>query len=291
MIVHVHVLLPLALLAACGGTCPRGGCTDVGWPEPAEGAVDRGGPDAPELSVEVALAALEEALAVGLPDPIDIRAAYAAGVAHSSSTCPAREDPTVVSVDGVFFDDCVTADGTHFDGMGIFEELSGGGDWAFEGVANVTITEPDGRVFAGGGEFALTAETAEDGTRSWASKTGGVYHWDDAPGWLGGAGEAGLFAEGTAGPAGTRVELDGGAGYAGADVAFEDLVSDSATCDGAPRGDVLVRDTTGFWFVVTLTGCEGCGAVSWRGDALGEACPGDALRGAIDALVADQVWP
>ena len=252
-------------------------------------AVDLGGPDAPEMTVDDAVARLGTAMETGLPNPIDIRDAYVDVLSLAERGCPIRENPDATDANGVWFDDCVTAAGTHFDGQANFDESASEGAWAFEGVANFVVTYPTGRVFSGGGEFAEWGE--KTGTsRQWTSKTGGNYHLSDAAGWLGESGQAGFYVDASVDADGAVVQLDGGVGYDDVDLAFEAMISDAAVCDAMPSGRVLIRDDTGFWFDVRLDGCDGCGRVVWRDLDLGERCPGPAIRDAIVSLAAVQTW-
>lgn len=240
--------------------------------------------------MEDALARGDRALAIGLPNPITLRSAYVDALAMAEFGCPRRENVEDVGFTGVWFDDCTTAGGAHFDGQGDFEEAMVAGDWTFEGVANFTVTDPGGDVFSGGGEFALWGETDDSGGKAWTSKTGGVFSLDTGEGWLGEAGRAGFFVGGVVDGVQAVIGLDGGVGYNDVDIAFEGLVSDASACDGMPTGGYLVRDSTGFWFSAALTGCDGCGPVTWRDLEMGESCPGAAIQGAIEALVAGQQW-
>ena len=86
--------------------------------------------------------------------------------------------------------------------------------------------------------------------------------------------------------------LDGGvsAGPSEAEahvIDFQGLVVDSTVCQGAPSGEIGLRDPTGFWYTVTLE-CSSCGVLSWQGEAVGEGCvplegPLETLRTVLEA--------
>ena len=289
--------LPLLLLACRDPDCPAGSaladdglCHLLAGEDDSGGAGDGAAAPTPTWSAAAAGEAATAALALGLPEPVSIRDAYASLLTHVDGDCPMREDREHVLLNGVWYDDCYSAEGYHYDGLGIFEESRGDGAWAFSGVANFTITDPAGAVFAGGGEFALDA--ADDGQAlTWRSKTGGVYHRDDDQTWLGSAGEAGLFAEGRRAGEARRLLLDGGAGYTGVDLGFSGLVVDTTVCGGDPIGELQIRDPSGHWFRVDFADCGGCGAVDFHGTPNGELCLGDAVRDAALALIDGQGAP
>ncbi len=279
------------LIGACGpagpGACPPGSVRASDGlchlSDPADtgdtGAPAAAGPPPSWTPAEVEAAA-KAALALGLPEPVRVRDLYAEALSHADGGCPAREDQTRPLLTGVWFDDCGAADGTRFNGLGIFDEGRGEASWSFEGVANFVITGADGRVFSGGGEFALDSVADGDDLR-WFTKTGGVFHLDGSADWLGGLGDVGLFAEGAVEGGARAVQLDGGAVLAGASVAFRGLTVDESRGGGLPEGELLLRDPSGHWWALPFPGGEACAPLRWHGEPTGEAlCVGAELAAA-----------
>ena len=278
---------PAASSVRCGpGFERRGGLcylTDDGEPAGDTGAGSSGA--AAVWSEAEAEAAFRDAFAAGLPDPMRVRGVYGDALAFAEPACPARESQSEGTLSGVWFADCVTAAGAHFDGLGVFLESHDDAVWDFDGVANFVITLPDGRHFDGGGEFALDARQA-GGALRWSTKTGGVYHLDGADDWMGAGGEVALFAEGVDAGGARSVQVDGGAVMAGFTLAFRGLRVESDVCDSLPSGQVLVRDPGAHWWSVDFAGCAPCGVLRFHGEsaARGELCVGAAVGAAALAL-------
>lgn len=284
----------LLLLLACGSApCPAGSHAAADGlchlDEAAAPPDDASGLDAgsPVWSGDEALAQVEAALGHGLPDVILLRDRYIEGISHIDPVCPMRESEAATFVNGLWFDDCYSEQGFHYDGLGIFEEQHKQTSWYVNGVANFEITTPQGAVFAGGGEFALDLQATDTGT-VWTSKVGGIYHEDGNADWLGEDGEAGLYVEGIWSDGQAWVSLDGGVGFAGVDLAFRDLRYDEAVCPNTAQGALLVRDPGGHWFRLDVEDCSGCGTLSWHDKELGPACFPEALVPQIRALAERQ---
>jgi hypothetical protein len=245
-----------SLIGACGGVGPAAGGCPPGSVREADGLchlrdpADTGDPGAgapqPAWTPAEVDAAARAALALGLPDPVRVRDLYAEALTHVDAGCPAREDQTRPLLTGVWYDDCVSSDGTHFDGLGIFDEAHGEATWALDAVAD-------------GAE------------RRWSTKTGGVFHLDGARDWLGGLGDVGLFAEGAVEGGARAVRLDGGAVLAGAPIAFRALAVDEARGGGLPEGELQLRDPVGHWWALRFPGGEPCAPLSWHGEPTGES--------------------
>lgn len=249
------------------------------------GGADAGPGAAPVWSVTEVESVFDAAFADGIPDPLRVRGVYGQAIAHAEPACPARESQSAGTLSGVWFADCVTRAGAHFDGLGIVLEAHDDAVWDLDGVANFIITLPDGRRFDGGGEFALDARVG-GGALRWSTKTGGVYHFDGETDWIGAGGEVALFAEGVDAGGARSVRVDGGAVMAGHTLAFRDLRAESDVCDGLPSGQVLVRDPGTHWWSVDFGGCAPCGVLHFHGEATprGELCIGPAVGAAALAL-------
>ncbi len=286
------ILLALLTLACGPAPCPAGslmeadGLCHLDEEEAADASseVDAG---SPVWTGKEALAEVEAALSHGLPDAILLRDHYLEGISHIDPVCPMRESEAATFVNGLWFDDCYSDQGFHYDGLGIFEEQRTASTWYLSGVANFEITNPKGAVFAGGGEFALDLQATATGT-AWTSRVGGVYHEDGAADWLGDDGEAGLYVEGAWNGEEAWVNLDGGVGFAEVDLAFRDLRYDEAVCPDSAQGELLVRDPGGHWFSLVVEDCSGCGTLSWHDEELGPACFPDALAPEIRRLAERQ---
>jgi hypothetical protein len=269
-----------------GGDAGDGGGTDSA----SEGGawID---PGSPVWTAEEAGAALEAALEGGIPNAIPIRDAYEELMTWSDSSCPLKDDEDDIGAQGEWQGDCTSIAGVRYHGLSQYFEEHTDMSWVIHALTNYTITEVDGRELMGAGTLELDGSVDETGTYQWTSATGGVFHRDDDPTWLGAEAEVGLFVIASDGEDTSRFQLDGGIGNPAADIMFTGLVTDTTVCSGDPMGLIGVRDPGGHWFSVTLSECGGCGPFTWHGQDQGELCPGPALLDALATLVAAQGRP
>ena len=269
-----------------GVACVEGGP----GPEETAAAAPTRTPTAPVWSAEEAVQHLDAALALGVPEPTHLAAAYAGAVLQGEPACPGLgTSGATVPGAGVWSAECETASGWGYSGSALYEDAVGEGSRTIRITSSFTITDPDGGRFRGGGEVLYASTTDASGT-AWTGQVGGEFGWSGQPGWLGAATSEALYLVGTDAGATASLRLDGGVSSVDATLGFTGLHLDSAACAGdspvASPGRLHVRDPGGAWFVLDLPGdCTGCGALSQGGTAHGEGCV--SLAAGLDAARGD----
>jgi hypothetical protein len=250
-----------------------------------EGGGAAGEAPAAEWSAEEAVARLEEGLARGLPSPLDMRARYIELMDHTETECPRRENIGASGATGVWYDDCDTSEGYHFQGFSNYDESSSDVEWSYSAVMSCQVEGPDGSWLQGAGEYEYNRQDSSDGL-TWDLRIGGIFSMSGAEGWLAGDGEAGLYASGALHGEERSLQLDGGVSWTDVDAAFHELRLDPAVCADQPLGQISVRDPLGQWYWVRLEDCSGCGRIEFAGEDVGEACLGVALMEALPTFAA-----
>lgn len=268
-------MIGLVGLLACEDLPPPPSIADYADPGDTDAApADTGwGPAAPDWDAAEVSARLATLATLGIPEPGAITTAYEEILAHGEPECPLFEDGLDhEGTDGFWAQDdrvCTTADGYSFAGLATYALDCEGSALELEVLASWELGTPTGETFVGGGNLHESCTYAGDDVACTAM-VGGSYAWPGREGWLGAGADASLDLD-VAWSGGARtVGARGGVGIGGVYVSFDELVLDDAGCVG---GGLLVRDPSGWWHTLAMDGrCDGCGALSWRGEALGEAC-------------------
>lgn len=205
----------------------------------------------------------------------------------------------------LWYGGCETGSGAVFDGYAfhvVYDEYYvSDGDLTYDGTyvfGQLEVIDDQGRTFrAGGGAYALeahTGESADTPIELHQSIVSGTFSWDGDEGssWLSTDLLPDLTLTSYWWPEHDSgyLYLHGGASGLGGTVdtvVLDELqIADAALgwCDKEPYGQASVRDDDGNWYDVVYDGqtwdspalgdgtCDGCGAVYFRGDYLGEAC-------------------
>ena len=236
-------------------------------------------PQEPELNILEIEERIHGGLEKGFPSPVRLRDLYGSFLLERESWCPHMENQDSETWHGVWFDDCSTLDGYSFWGTAVFFEFTDP-NWSMDAMASYEMTDPQGYVFRGGGEFELDFVPEE----SWFFRVGGTFRYQPYGGWFAERGEASLFLSATFSEGNMNAQLDGGVGFDDIQFYFDGLIFDDAQCDGLPQGHLMVRDSSNFWFSVPLTDCSSCGELVWNGETKGEVCVGEELRSALSVL-------
>ena len=213
------------------------------------------------------------ALAYGLPDPVEIDAAYRDAFRQGDGRCPPSPGPEA----GFQLDQssCVSEGGTIFSGVANYavdvDRDPATDDWQM-GICSFVITSPSGDVFTCGGTYGYAKEATEAG---WAVSAfvKAVVAWPGGPAWAALGAGAAFEVSGTVGEGGMAYTLAGALAYGDTDLYFDGLDYDPARCDGLPSYTGRLRDPSGYWY--RFTGgetCDPCGAVTYEGQALGVGC-------------------
>ena len=245
--------------------------------------LDLGGPQSPELSLDVLEESVLAAFQSGLPTSIQLRNIYASFLQNRQGGCPAMENQSSGTWQGVWFDDCSTTGGYHFWGTAIFFEFDEENSWAFNGVASFQLQDPQGYTFLGGGEFESELIT-EEGVTSWFSRIGGTFLYPPYEGFYAQRGEASLFLEAQITEDSFSGQIDGGVAFTDVTFYFNSVTFDNGICDGLPQGELKVRDSSDFWFSVNMEDCSGCGEVTWRAQPQGELCFGNEIKESLQTM-------
>ncbi len=242
-----------------------------------------------ELSAEEAAAAIEAAMALGLPTPLAPIDTLTALLLAGDDMCPgpARESGgmEVIDVRG-----CVSGEGYWYQGVGAAwaqwaEEPNTGYARTFELVfsADGTIAEPPGgEMFEFGGTIEVDFDYDAEGNASITGSVQGTYDFPAAEEpWLAAGASLGSYWTGTVSdPGDYAIQLDGGFTLGGTTIDMASL-SIGGPCGEALSGTIAYRDTRGYWYDLALdeSTCDGCGNVVFAATSeLGRACVNVAER-------------
>ncbi|MCK6524839.1 hypothetical protein L6R49_25840 [Myxococcota bacterium] len=290
-------LLLLGLLA-CVGSSSTPGTDTSGTTVETHPAIDPPHHTV-QLSVDEALATVEDSLAVGLPDVLELHALYEEVMGHrelGNPGCPTYEDPTSTGPGGNWFDrGCTTDEGWTYFGNAVALHIIGVNPdgYPIDAVgssASFQITDPDGEVFVGGGGYNLDRLLIGDGRMSLFGTLGGTYSYGAAEGWLKEGVEVSLFFDGELNHMGVgdtpgQLRIDGGVGRAEGQISFRELIIERGETMRL-SGQIDLRDPSGCWFHLALEGSERpCGTLSAEGIDDQEACLSDSVLVGLDTLV------
>ncbi len=244
------------------GTADGGGTPEVD-PEPVEPSFDRA----------ALAAALDAALAGGLPQIDDIHEAYLGFFAWGDGRCPGHDD----YIDDIHLYGCEASSGAWFSGVSehVVSETEVDGDrygsWFLFG--DLLFVDPAGGVLEAGGELTFDATRAADGRLSRATRHLGSWSYTGG----GGArarGVSGLLDQTLTRDGGDTLVVEGAVGFDGVSLRFDALTLSPGCPDGA-TGALSLRDPVAGWYRVDLgEGCSACGPAVFEGrDAIGEVCP------------------
>lgn len=277
---RIGVLVAACGLAGCQGETP------AAWEDPTadddwSALIDSGDADA-VWTAEAVGAAIDAALAAGLPTAQPALDDFRALLAHGDAACPGETVGEGFAVVGA----CTSAEGYAFSGAAGLsvtdtrtwtEEGAWSGDYTLiTAPADFRIARPDGVALSAGG--TLRIQQSNDGREHhWTSEVSGT--WVDPAaetGWLAAGVSGSLTLDGSEPVEGaSRAFVTGDLTLGGASVLFEEV---SLAPDGCPDqlwdGALAVRHPAGRWYRLVLDGrCGSCGEVADdAGEALGRAC-------------------
>lgn len=298
--------LSLLGLLACGGGKNNVGAADPDG-DPADDAAAGPSDYRPELGESEAPPAydrdfVEDGLARVFAILPTLHAApvlerYFEAMHGADADCPSRYE----SDGSVFwYADCESAAGVRYQGYAfdyIYEDADIYGDgnrWDMRVFSGAAVFEAEGsRMELSGG--ANLGQSTQDGyvlavsdVRGWTAVSGA--RWSDES-WVtaGVHPSLSLYAYSLVDGPGQALMVDGLIGGLGEDLPGVDLMSFGAgdegigfPCPAEAAGEIALRDAQGDWWVVvfdvdldrwTRTGaCDGCGAVYFQGEPVGEAC-------------------
>ncbi|MEC7986071.1 MAG: hypothetical protein VX278_12985 [Myxococcota bacterium] len=251
--------------------------------EEVEPKADTGfGPESPELDAATLEERTQAALELGLPSPIRARNLYESFLTQRENNCPSMENQSSGTWQGVWFDDCTTNGGYHFWGTALFFEDKEE-TWSIEAMASFELTDPEGYTFIGGGEYELDWVP----NQSWFFRIGGTFHYVPYGGWFAQRAETSLFLNAVWENGNMDAVLNGGAGYENIEIYFNHVRLADSVCNGLPQGEILIRDTSTYWFSLTLADCSPCGEPEWRGRRFESICIGEEIQNAVSTLRAE----
>lgn len=243
------------------------------------------------LSIDEMESALNEALALGIPNAGEIFSRYYALLALGDEECPGS------ALAGGFevFGSCTAESGVVFSGVSSLDVVDGrvyeDGEWVSgeyfirTSPADYVITRTDGTALEAGGwiQFRRSPQGPED---HWSVGIEGSWKDSAADGWLGEGISSGLVLEaGSRGDAPRFLELDGAYTVGTATLSFDLVTVLPEDCpDGIDAGSIGFRDGGGALVTVTFSPCSVCGpAVLSDGTDLGELCVDPTLL--MDAVI------
>jgi hypothetical protein len=264
----------------------------------------------PILDLEDVAIAIEELISKVLAtNASPVLQGYDSVMVHSDDYCPyayAYEDLSGPGLETtLWYGGCQTQDGTEYGGYAfhvVYDDYyEAASDVTYNGVyiaGQAEVIETDGSTFRAGGVAYAVSGIVSEGTDAEFhlnySILSGTFSWDGDEGrswlstdllpdltlmsyWWPSYDSGYLYLHGGASGLGGTVDT----------VVFDELqIADAAIgwCDKEPYGQASVRDDDGNWYDVIYDGetwdapalgdgtCDGCGAVYFRGDYLGEAC-------------------
>jgi hypothetical protein len=238
-------------------------------------------PVAPQPTVDVAaVGAAVTDLVAGLRDlgAAPVFEAYRVAMEAADSSCPGVLEELGSASWGTT---CTTAAGAAFAGFAFLHHY----DETVEEDSDIAegdtmrcigdITLPDGTSFGCHGT-AWNYLTLGEGTTTFTTAEKGAYFSTlagTADAWLAGDPDPFLEMIAVRSDDGTRsITVDGAVGGLPDDTLADGYVRALTVADATcPEGGVSVRDSAGEWYDVAF-GCDPCGAVSFRGTALGTTC-------------------
>ena len=252
-----------------------------------------------QLTAEEALATVEETLAEGLPDVLNLHALYEDVMRHrelGDPGCPVYENADSTGPNGNWFDrGCTTTEGwTYFGNATALHIIGINPDGypidAVGSSASFQVTDPNGATFVGGGGYNLDRLLIEDGRLSLFGTFGGTYAYDGVEGWLHDGVEVSLFFDGELNHNGVgdtpgQLRIDGGVGRAEGQLSFRELIVERGETM-LLSGQIDLRDPSGYWFHLALEGSERpCGTLSAEGLEDQDVCLSDHVVLGLDALL------
>jgi hypothetical protein len=232
------------------------------------------------LSIDEMESALNEALALGIPNAGEIFSRYYALLALGDEECPGS---ALAGGFGVF-GSCTAESGVVFSGVSSLDVVDGrvyeDGEWVSgeyfirTSPADYVITRTDGTALEAGG-FIQFRRSSEGMDHRWTGGIEGSWRDSGAEGWLGQGISSGVLIQG-----GSRdgaplfLELDGAYTVGSASLSFDRLSVHPGDCpDGFDQGSVAFRDGGGSLVTVAFSPCSVCGpGVLSDGTELGEIC-------------------
>ena len=225
-------------------------------------------PPPPSLDSAEVSAAILEALAGGIPEPLSARRTYIDALDHRDAFCPGGGDLSIIGE----WAGCTAASGWQFAG---YTEYSGSSSPEaiedFHLLADFRFHDPAGHRFVGGGELDFSL-SIDDGDRSWSSEVSGTFSYAGATGWMTPDGaSATLSTTGSWTGSTWSVNLQGAVTNGVQAVHMDGLTAHSETCAAQASGTISLRDPSGYWYDLSLT-C-GCGEVQYASaEVIGETC-------------------
>lgn len=295
-------LLSLLAIVACSdapGTDDSAAVDPSAWSWASD--VQRG-PPLSAAQVEAALPALLGELRSF--HGVDVVELYLDHMALRQEPCPYIErtevyDPDLVVSEYWYGDECTTEDGVYFDGYSYSREYTDRSQpdgLAYSGLdfkGEAVVIEPDGATFIVGG-FAYSYAGLPRGNspdRGWLSGVQGSVTWTGAGhegDWFTTARVAEISMEARLVSGRRSVLVEGGvAGFEGdilGLVAGPLVALEASPCPQELGGKLALRDAEGRWYALSFDGatseeespdmsaCDGCGALSLDGEALGSVC-------------------
>ena len=200
-----------------------------------------------QLTAEEALATVEETLAEGLPDVLNLHALYEEVMGHrelGDPGCPVYENADSTGPNGNWFDrGCTTTEGwTYFGNATALHIIGINPDGypidAVGSSASFQVTDPNGATFVGGGGYNLD-----------------------------------------------RLLIEDGVGRAEGQLSFRELIVERGETM-LLSGQIDLRDPSGYWFHLALEGSERpCGTLSAEGLEDQDVCLSDHVVLGLDALL------
>lgn len=265
------------LLAACVEEPPASTDVDSATPDAADTGDTAAPPrPTPAHDADAVVAALQGALAYGLPTFVPVADTFAEALTHAGTHCPGGAPNAFEVYDPA---GCTTEGGWNFAGVGGYErDVADDGAWTYAVKADLVIRDETGAAFSVGG---WASASWDDG--AYAQEMFGSFQDEGADGWIGAGISAGFWLTGTAG-GDVRLVALGGYTIDGVTVYCDELALGGAE---APTGSLSWREDGG-WYRFALDGdVAGCGTITFDGSAIGEGCV--ALDGLAEAAAAEVV--
>ena len=210
---------------------------------------------------------LQTFLEKGMPHAITIRNEYASFLEHREGNCPnflSGQDSWV----GTWEADCQTSQNASFWGTGIFVEFFGY-DLPYDMSLQSSFEMSDGERFFQGGGLLSFAHFNFGEEQSWEQDIGGSYqlsHTDDGDAWLQNT-SASLNIQSTTKGSNQRILLQGGYSIDDISVHFEQFEWKPNKCQ-SPKGQLKIRDTSGYWYTLEFLCDSSCAEVLWYGETM-----------------------
>ena len=242
----------------------------------------------PQWTIEALQSAVNEALVDGFPRLDEGHEIYLELFAHGDDSCPGADNHIAIeNLTG-----CTAESNFYYSGASSYSFEESDSDGKEHGKLRVhgdfLLRDDQGNALEVGGHIKQNWTISEE-AHSITTELEGSWLWEGDTRWLAETLSGLVLHQVTREGERINLELDGALLFYGTHWFMEDFRIESGTdCDWHAQGAVSIRDPSGGWSRIELTGdCSGCGSAIFESDqVLGELClPLDTWMGPAESML------